>query len=177
MVRARAAFEVCKFAVANAAASALEAGVDHRQLYAEDEISEDIELGTRLHASGYKSVFLCEKLATGEVRRGTAVSFAASSCRQYHLQARRGCLPLLRLYACSCACYVLGAPHAVSPHRPRYHLTPQAMVSPHSTGHCVTLAPRLAQPAERTTSLSFSPTAAQCCAGTVAAAMAMLVLH
>lgn len=66
MIRARAAFKVCRFAEANS--EEMEAGLDHRQLYAEDEISEDIELGTRMHASGYKSVFVNEKLATGEVR-------------------------------------------------------------------------------------------------------------
>ena len=74
MIRARACFEVCKFAEQNetaAASGALEAGVDNRQLYAEDEISEDIELGTRMHASGYKSIFICEKLATGEVRNSS----------------------------------------------------------------------------------------------------------
>lgn len=62
MIRARAAFKVCRFAEMN------NADADSRQLYAEDEISEDIELGTRMHASGYKSVFVNEKLATGEVR-------------------------------------------------------------------------------------------------------------
>lgn len=66
MIRAKAAFEVCKFANANL--TALEYGVDRRQIYAEDEISEDIELGSRMHASGYKSIFISEKLATGEVR-------------------------------------------------------------------------------------------------------------
>jgi hypothetical protein len=66
MIRARAAFKVCRFAEDNSAN--VEGGEEHRQLYAEDEISEDIELGTRMHASGYKSVFVNEKLATGEVR-------------------------------------------------------------------------------------------------------------
>jgi hypothetical protein len=65
MIRARAAFKVCRFADDNKAS--IEGGEDHRQLYAEDEISEDIELGTRMHASGYRSVFVNEKLATGEV--------------------------------------------------------------------------------------------------------------
>lgn len=66
MIRAKAAFQVCKFANTNL--TALEDGIDRRQVYAEDEISEDIELGSRMHASGYKSVFVSEKLATGEVR-------------------------------------------------------------------------------------------------------------
>lgn len=70
MIRARACFEVCKFAELNAnvgQSGVLDTGIDTRQIYAEDEISEDIELGTRMHASGYKSIFICEKLATGEV--------------------------------------------------------------------------------------------------------------
>ena len=37
-------------------------------MYSEDEISEDIEIGARLHAAGWKGVFVAEKLATGEVR-------------------------------------------------------------------------------------------------------------
>jgi hypothetical protein len=65
MIRAQAAFKACKFADANV--DGLEGGIDRRQIYAEDEISEDIELGSRLHAYGYKSIFVGEKLATGEV--------------------------------------------------------------------------------------------------------------
>jgi hypothetical protein len=65
MVRSRAAFDVCKFADANADASA--DGEDHRQLLTVDEISEDVVLGSRLHAAGYKGVFVPENLATGEV--------------------------------------------------------------------------------------------------------------
>jgi cellulose synthase/poly-beta-1,6-N-acetylglucosamine synthase-like glycosyltransferase len=42
---------------------------DQPQLLSEDEISEDIELGSRIHAAGFKSVFVPENLATGEVRR------------------------------------------------------------------------------------------------------------
>ena len=66
MIRSRAAFKVCRFAEMQDAEGG--AAGSNRQLYAEDEISEDIELGTRMHASGYKSVFVNEKLATGEVR-------------------------------------------------------------------------------------------------------------
>eukprot|EP00892_Ulva_mutabilis_P006100 jgi/Ulvmu1/3862/UM018_0081.1 len=65
MIRAKAAFQVCKFASANLAG--LEDGIDRRQIYAEDEISEDIELGSRMHAWGFKSIFVGERLATGEV--------------------------------------------------------------------------------------------------------------
>jgi cellulose synthase/poly-beta-1,6-N-acetylglucosamine synthase-like glycosyltransferase len=70
MLRARVCFEVCRFAQMNASANsdALESGIDTRQIYAEDEISEDIELGSRMQAAGYKSIFIGEKLATGEVR-------------------------------------------------------------------------------------------------------------
>lgn len=82
MIRARAAFEVCKFAEMNAAQSgALEGGLDNRQIYAEDEISEDIELGTRMHASGYKAIFISEKLATGEVRFPVSVGDSRLICR------------------------------------------------------------------------------------------------
>jgi cellulose synthase/poly-beta-1,6-N-acetylglucosamine synthase-like glycosyltransferase len=38
------------------------------QLLSEDEISEDIELGSRIHAAGFRSVLVPENLATGEVR-------------------------------------------------------------------------------------------------------------
>ena len=65
MVRCRSAFEVCKYADANAEAS--EDGEDHRQLFTVDEISEDVVLGSRLHAAGFKGVFVAENLATGEV--------------------------------------------------------------------------------------------------------------
>jgi cellulose synthase/poly-beta-1,6-N-acetylglucosamine synthase-like glycosyltransferase len=37
------------------------------QLLSEDEISEDVELGSRIHAAGYKVVLVPENLATGEV--------------------------------------------------------------------------------------------------------------
>lgn len=38
------------------------------QLLCEHEISEDIELGSRMHAQGWKAVFIKQNLATGEVR-------------------------------------------------------------------------------------------------------------
>ena len=66
MVRCRAAFDVCR------TAETLEAqygdGEQQRQLFTEDEISEDVVLGSRLHAAGYKGVFVAENVATGEVR-------------------------------------------------------------------------------------------------------------
>lgn len=43
------------------------------QLYSEEEVSEDLELGVRLHAAGYKSVLVCERLSTGEVSWSTFV--------------------------------------------------------------------------------------------------------
>ena len=63
MIRARAAFAVSKFAAAG-----FKGADGHRQIYSEDEISEDIELGVRIHAAGYKSVYIGEKMSTGEVR-------------------------------------------------------------------------------------------------------------
>jgi hypothetical protein len=72
MVRSRSAFEVCKFADANAEATL--DGEDHRQIFTVDEISEDVVLGSRLHAAGFKGVFVAENLATGEVRSSTLAS-------------------------------------------------------------------------------------------------------
>ena len=73
MIRARAAFQVCRHAETNAQADVTRPlgaadTADNRQIYAEDEISEDVELGARMHAYGYKSVIVGERLATGEVR-------------------------------------------------------------------------------------------------------------
>jgi cellulose synthase/poly-beta-1,6-N-acetylglucosamine synthase-like glycosyltransferase len=62
MIRARAAFGVSRFAK-----QGFQSDQGHCQVYSEDEISEDIELGARIHAAGYKSVFVPNKLATGEV--------------------------------------------------------------------------------------------------------------
>jgi hypothetical protein len=71
MIRARAAFQVCRYAAVNAQTDVtrqLDApSEDPRQIYAEDEISEDVELGARMHAYGYKSTVVGERLATGEV--------------------------------------------------------------------------------------------------------------
>jgi cellulose synthase/poly-beta-1,6-N-acetylglucosamine synthase-like glycosyltransferase len=63
MIRARAAFKVSRYAC-----SGFKGASGHRQIYAEDEISEDIELGARIHAAGYKFVFISERMSTGEVR-------------------------------------------------------------------------------------------------------------
>lgn len=89
-MRARAAFEVSEYmevqgykdaaiaAEADAAAngapdaqdriSALEGDLhaDVPMIFAEDKISEDIDLGSRLHAAGFKAAFIAERLATGE---------------------------------------------------------------------------------------------------------------
>lgn len=92
MVRSRAAFEVCKFADANAEATA--DGEDHRQLFTVDEISEDVVLGSRLHAAGFKGVFVPENLATGEVR-----------FRQQHMPTNSAVLcnsPKLLMFLSSC---------------------------------------------------------------------------
>jgi hypothetical protein len=72
MIRARAAFAVSRYAKTGYQSSS-----GHNQIYSEDEISEDIELGARIHAAGYKSVFIAERLATGEVR-------SPSPCRTHH---------------------------------------------------------------------------------------------
>lgn len=66
MVRAKSCFEVCQYADQNSEATL--DGEDRRQLFTEDEISEDVVLGSRLHAGGFKGVFIAENLATGEVR-------------------------------------------------------------------------------------------------------------
>jgi hypothetical protein len=63
MIRARAAFGVSRYAK-----TGFQSETGHNQIYSEDEISEDIELGARIHAAGYKSVFIPRKLASGEVR-------------------------------------------------------------------------------------------------------------
>jgi hypothetical protein len=64
MIRAKSAFSSSRF-VSSGFSS--EDGSGHRQIYSEDMISEDIEIGARLHANGWKSVLVNEILATGEV--------------------------------------------------------------------------------------------------------------
>jgi cellulose synthase/poly-beta-1,6-N-acetylglucosamine synthase-like glycosyltransferase len=58
MLRARAAYSVARHVAS---------GATPLQIYSEDEVSEDLELGVRIHAAGYKSVLVSEKLCTGEV--------------------------------------------------------------------------------------------------------------
>lgn len=65
MIRARAAFKVSQ--TADTLEDTYGDGALHRQLFTEDEISEDVVLGSRLHAAGFKGVFVAENLATGEV--------------------------------------------------------------------------------------------------------------
>lgn len=66
LISARAAFDVGHYGE--------QAGLNtstHRgrptQIFSEEQTSEDVLLGSRLHAGGYKGVFLRENLATGEV--------------------------------------------------------------------------------------------------------------
>ena len=66
MMRAKAAF-LCARRFEKSAAD-LEAGADRLELLAENQITEDYELGSRLHTVGCKFTFVNEKLATGEVR-------------------------------------------------------------------------------------------------------------
>lgn len=67
MVRARATFRASRFYDADTDALAGGAADDRPQLLSEEEISEDLELGSRMHAAGYKAVFIARNLATGEV--------------------------------------------------------------------------------------------------------------
>ena len=85
MIRARAAFQVCRYAETNAQADVTRplgaaAPDDRRQIYAEDEISEDVELGARMHAHGYKSVIVGERLASGEVCWAVNTGASAPCC-------------------------------------------------------------------------------------------------
>ena len=68
LISARAAFEVGHYGD--------EAGLNTRpnkgrptQIFSEEQTSEDVLLGSRLHAGGYKGAFLRENLVTGEVQR------------------------------------------------------------------------------------------------------------
>jgi cellulose synthase/poly-beta-1,6-N-acetylglucosamine synthase-like glycosyltransferase len=76
MIRARACFMACKFGEDKLKRKRFWhvrkttcAGSHNRQLFSEVLIAEDVDLGSRIHALGYKSVFLNEVLARGEVRR------------------------------------------------------------------------------------------------------------
>lgn len=69
MIRTRAVYQCSRFY--DAALNGIPARGPHGeppQLLSEDEISEDVELGSRVHAAGYKNVLLDENLSTGEVR-------------------------------------------------------------------------------------------------------------
>lgn len=68
MIRANAVFKCSRFYDQNL--GELRAGGPNGeppQLLSEDEISEDVELGSRIHAAGYKVIVVPENLATGEV--------------------------------------------------------------------------------------------------------------
>ena len=91
MVRSKAAFDVRK--TAETLQEQHGDGEGHRQLFTEDEISEDVVLGSRLHAAGYKGVFLAENVATGEVGSAQLPCTLASvgmfnacclCCQRYH---------------------------------------------------------------------------------------------
>ena len=89
MLRARAVFLACKFGE-QAKGSARASGAPHprsRQLFSEVLVAEDVDLGSRIHALGYKSVFLAEVLAKGEVRMSRC-----SSCCGGLLGAGLACL-------------------------------------------------------------------------------------
>ena len=66
MVRARPCFMACRFDE-NPHANDSPDGDDHRSFFSEILVAEDIDLGSRIHTLGYKSVFLCQILAVGEV--------------------------------------------------------------------------------------------------------------
>lgn len=82
MIRARAAFSVSKYA-----SDGFVGETGYAQVYSEDEISEDTELGSRVHAAGYKSVLVSERLCTGEVRN----SWHSHSLRLGHMCCASTC--------------------------------------------------------------------------------------
>jgi hypothetical protein len=65
MIRAKGMFLASKFYDPQTDTLLDNAGIP--QLLCEHEISEDIELGSRMHAHGYKSILISERLVTGEV--------------------------------------------------------------------------------------------------------------
>jgi hypothetical protein len=72
-MRARAVFMACKFGDEHNSRSRSGGDVESqsrsRQLFSEVLVAEDVDLGSRIHALGYKSVFLDEVLALGEVSK------------------------------------------------------------------------------------------------------------
>ena len=69
MLRSKPAFAVTAEASKKSEAS-MEDGLDRREMWSEHQISEDVEIGGRLAAAGYKSAFTDANVATGEVRMG-----------------------------------------------------------------------------------------------------------
>eukprot|EP00892_Ulva_mutabilis_P010707 jgi/Ulvmu1/8008/UM004_0244.1 len=74
LIRARAIFLACNFGQMQARRARfwhlrkqIVAAPRGRQLFSEELIAEDVDLGSRIHALGFKSVFLDEILARGEV--------------------------------------------------------------------------------------------------------------
>lgn len=85
MVRAKAAFatsRLLKRHTVSEAAADPEEGVDIREIFSEFQVGEDFEMGSRLQAAGFKSVFIDQKLATGEVRT------AGGGSSSEHVQAQ-----------------------------------------------------------------------------------------
>ena len=71
MLRARACFLACKFGKPSSkkrGQRTLESQRRSRQLFSETLVAEDVDLGSRIHALGFRAVFLDEVLARGEVR-------------------------------------------------------------------------------------------------------------
>ena len=71
MIRARACFLACRFGEQPAHRRGhrpSQSDKRSRQLFSEVLVAEDVDLGSRIHALGYKSIFLNEVLARGQVR-------------------------------------------------------------------------------------------------------------
>jgi hypothetical protein len=105
MMRARAVFMACKFGDTrsghSSAVADLESQSRNRQLFSEVLVAEDVDLGSRIHALGYKSVFLDEVLALGEVCKTallkqpcfTSGCFTHNLCRTQAFQHERSTIP------------------------------------------------------------------------------------
>jgi hypothetical protein len=82
MVRTKAAYCCSRFYDADTGSLVPARNGAPPQLLSEEEISEDIELGSRIHAAGFKCVLVPENLATGEARFCSFYSrLLARSCR------------------------------------------------------------------------------------------------
>ena len=66
LIRARAAFEVGHYGNQPGINTSENKGRP-TEIFSEDQTSEDVLLGSRLHAGGFKGAYLRENLATGEV--------------------------------------------------------------------------------------------------------------